>query len=155
MKGIINSLVLTFGLATGIAITSCNSPSKKMEKAREDVQEDQRDLNESKAELQEQKVATEEEWNVFKKEQEVKIKENELRIAELRAKIAKPGTGHKSDSTSHNKIVNLEQRNNLLKEKIKAYESNHTDWKSFKREYNHDVDELGNAVKDLTIDNKD
>ena len=120
MKGIIYSLVLTFGLATGIAITSCNSPSKKMEKAREDVQEDQRDLNESKAELQEQKVATEEEWNVFKKEQEVKIKENELRITELRAKIAKPGTGQKSDSINQNKIVNLKQRNDLLKAKIKT-----------------------------------
>ena len=84
----------------------------------------------------------------------MKIKENELRIAELRAKIAKPGTGQKSDSMNQNKIVNLKQRNDLLKAKIKTYESNHTDWESFKREYNHDVDELGNAFKDLTIDNK-
>lgn len=154
MKNTIYSLAIIAVFATGTAITSCNSPSKKLEKAKENVQEDQRDLNESKVELQEQKIATAEEWNFFKKEQEVKIKENELRIAELRAKIAKPGTGQKSDSTNQNKIVNLKQRNDLLKAKIKTYESNHTDWESFKREYNHDVDELGNAFKDLTIDNK-
>lgn len=28
------------------------------------------------------------------------------------------------------------------------------DWESFKREFNHDVDELGQALKDLTVDNE-
>ena len=27
-------------------------------------------------------------------------------------------------------------------------------WESFKTEFNHDMDELGNAFRDLTIDNK-
>lgn len=29
-----------------------------------------------------------------------------------------------------------------------------SDWKSFKEEYNRDMDELGQAFKNLTVDNK-
>jgi hypothetical protein len=31
---------------------------------------------------------------------------------------------------------------------------NQSDWVSFKREFNHDMDEIGKAFEDLTIDNK-
>jgi len=152
MKSIIYLLVLTIVLTAGIYITSCNSPAKKMEK--ENVGEDRRDLSESETEFHVKKIVTPEEWNVFKKEQELKMKEIELRIAELREKIANPETGQKIDSAFQEKIVKLEQKNNILRAKIKSYESNQTDWESFKREFNHDMEELGKAFKDLTIDNK-
>ena len=29
-----------------------------------------------------------------------------------------------------------------------------SNWESFKREFNHDMDEIGQALKDLTVDNK-
>jgi len=29
-----------------------------------------------------------------------------------------------------------------------------SDWQSFKREFNHDMDELGHSLKDFTVDNK-
>jgi hypothetical protein len=35
-----------------------------------------------------------------------------------------------------------------------TYEKKQSDWESFKREFNHDMDELGQALKDLTVDNK-
>ncbi|MBK6283604.1 MAG: hypothetical protein IPF54_14015 [Draconibacterium sp.] len=51
-------------------------------------------------------------------------------------------------------MVKLEQKNNILRAKIESYESNQTDWESFKREFNHDMEELGMAFKDLTSDNE-
>jgi DNA-directed RNA polymerase subunit N (RpoN/RPB10) len=35
-----------------------------------------------------------------------------------------------------------------------AYEKSQSDWEAFKREFNHDMEELGKALKDLTVDNK-
>jgi len=32
--------------------------------------------------------------------------------------------------------------------------ANAEEWETFKREFNHDMDELGKALKDLTVDNK-
>jgi len=100
-----------------------------------------------------QKIATTEEWDVFKNEQELKIKEIELRIAELKEKISKPESGQKIDSIHLEKIIELEQKINIQKAMIKSYESNQTNWESFKREFDHDMEELGMAFKEL-IDNK-
>lgn len=41
-----------------------------------------------------------------------------------------------------------------MKRRSIYYEKSQSDWETFKREYNHDMDELGNALKDLTVDNK-
>ena len=82
----------------------------------------------------------------------LKIKENEVRIAELKVKMKKPGKI--LDPLYEKKIEMLEQKNIDLKAKMEAYEKNQSDWESFKREFNHDMDELGSALKDLTVDNK-
>jgi hypothetical protein len=38
---------------------------------------------------------------------------------------------------------------------MKAYKNDaDSDWQSFKREFNHDMDELGNAFNNLTVNNK-
>lgn len=155
MKKIFYSLAVTMLLAAGSVITSCNSPSNKANKSEEKVQEAQRDLEETKAdaELQQQKAATAEEWEAFKSESEIKIKENETRIENLKEKMMKPGVG--LDSLRQKRINTLVDNNNKLKAKIKTYESNQSDWESFKQEFNHDMDELGKAFKDLTIDNKE
>lgn len=150
MKKVFYILAVTTAITVGISGVSCNSPSKKVEKAKENVQDAQMDLIEKKADA---KIATIEEWNSFKSESEIKIEKNNVRIAELKAKIMKPGTGQKIDSTRKNKIVELEQQNNNLKAKINSYESNKSDWDSFKREFNNDTEELGKAFDDFTIDN--
>ena len=153
MKKTIYSLA-SIVFAASLAVTSCNSPSKKAEKAQENVEEERQELMEAKAdaEVQQQKAATAEEWKVFKSDSEVKIKENETRIAEIKAKMMKPG--HALDSMKQRRINALEEKNINLRTKVDAYEKNQSDWESFKREYNHDMDEIGNSFKDLTIDNK-
>lgn len=53
------------------------------------------------------------------------------------------------------KIVELEQKNKEIKLKIDQYKNDAgNDWKSFKEKYNKDIDAVGQAIKNLTVDNK-
>jgi len=85
-------------------------------------------------------------------ESELKINNNEIRVKELTEKMNKKGTV--LDPLYAKKIENIEQKNKDLKLKLETYETNQSDWETFKREFNHDMDELGKAFKDLTVDNK-
>lgn len=58
------------------------------------------------------------------------------------------------DPLYEKRIETLEQQNKDFRKKIEDYEKSQTDWEIFKREFNHDMDELGKALKDLTVDNK-
>ncbi len=52
-------------------------------------------------------------------------------------------------------IADLEARNEAMKVKVGVYkEEGNEKWQSFKDEFNHDMNELGDALKDLTKDNK-
>ena len=93
-----------------------------------------------------------EEWKEFKNDSEIKIRNNEIRIAELKAKMNKPGTT--LDPLYEKRIDTLEKKNRDLKARIADYEKSQSDWQTFKREFNHDMDELGQALKDFTVDNK-
>lgn len=153
MKKLIYSLGVSSLLLAGTIFSGCNSPSNRTEEAKEDVNDAQQELNEAREdEIQQQMSATPEEWAVYKTETELKIKENEVRIAELELKMTKPGVT--PDSLRRNRINALVEKNNDLKAKLRDYESNRSDWESFKREFNHDMDELGKAIKDVTVDNK-
>lgn len=154
MRKIIYSLAISV-LSVGMLVTSCNSPSDRAERANEKARDAQRDLREKEAdaELKQQRAATDEEWRNFKSETEVKIKENETRLVELRAKVKKPGGGV-VDTVRVNRITNLEQKNAELRSKMNRYETEKSDWESFKREFNRDMDELGKSIKDFTEDNK-
>jgi hypothetical protein len=53
------------------------------------------------------------------------------------------------------RIAELKSRNEKAKERLNNYnDNNHEKWEDFKREFNHDMDELGNALKDFTVNNK-
>ncbi len=93
------------------------------------------------------------EYKTYRTEQEKKITANEKQIADLRAK--KENVVKEDREKYEKKIDALEQKNNDLKSKIKSnYMSEGKDkWESFKREYNHDMDELGKSLKDLAKNN--
>ncbi len=150
---VINFRVSLLILAVAI-FGGCQSSSDKMDAANKNVDEAKEELKEVQAEAQAVavKVANAEEWRVFKSESEVKIKENEIRIGELRVKMKK--SGKTFDAMYEKNIIALEQKNKDLRTNISNYEKNQSDWESFKREFNHDMDELGQAIKDLTVNNK-
>jgi len=141
-------------LIAGLVFTGCKSPSQKEADAQGEVQDAKEDLNnaQNEANAEQQKVATAEEWDAFKSEADAKIKSNEVRIAELTVKMNKPG--EILDPLYKKRIQTLEQQNRDLKERLYAYEKSNSDWESFKREFNSDMNELGDALKDLTVDNK-
>lgn len=141
-------------LIAGSVFTSCESQAQKDEKEKNRIETEQKELNERKTEVNAaaQKVADAEEWKQFKAASELKIKENEIRIDELKFKKSKPGK--MLDELYQNRIEALVTRNKELKERIYSYEKNQSDWEVFKREFNHDMDELGKALKDFSVDNK-
>ncbi len=93
-----------------------------------------------------------EEWAAFKQETLTRIQANTDRIAELRVKKAKPGKV--LDPLYAAKIDALQERNNDLRGRLDAYEKENSDWESFKREFNSDMEGLGKAFEDLGTDNK-
>jgi cell division protein FtsB len=88
----------------------------------------------------------------FKEEQLKKIKENEESITVLKRKRA--GTKDKVDDAYDKRILKLEQSNAELKRRITTYnDPDKSKWEEFKREFSHDMDELGQALKDMFRDN--
>jgi flagellar biosynthesis GTPase FlhF len=153
MKKSTYNLAITM-LIAGSVFTSCESQAQKDEKEKNRIETEQKELNERKIEVNAaaQKVADAEEWKQFKAASELKIKENEIRIDELKLKKSKPGK--MLDELYQNRIEALVTRNKELKERIYSYEKNQSDWEVFKSEFNHDMDELGKALKDFSVDNK-
>lgn len=144
-KYIIPFVAATVLIATTI-FAGCRPATPKEEASQARVTEAKEELKDAK------KAATAEEWQAFKDESEIKIKNNETRIAELKAKIKK--SGKKLDAAYQEKVDAMEQQNIAMKARINTFEKNgKNDWESFKREFNHDMDELAEAMKDLTINN--
>ena len=98
------------------------------------------------------KVQTDE-YKTYRTEQEKKIFENDKIIANLKTK--KNQVKKEKLTNYETKINELEKKNNELRKKIIV---NYKDqgvnkWESFKKEFNHDMDELGQSLKNLFKDN--
>ena len=81
------------------------------------------------------------------------IDENEKAIIFYKNQIR--AESRKITDAEQKMIDELEQRNINFRIKIKEYKENGKDeWKAFKVEFKHDMDELGIAIKGLTVKNK-
>jgi preprotein translocase subunit SecG len=146
MKKIIFAIAVLF-FVTGITIVSCKPATKEENEATDKAQEANKELLEVK------KVATAEEWKAFKNSGDSIINKNEEKIVELKLKMK--NSVKSMDDKYEKNIAVLEQKNKDLKVKMETYKNDrNADWQSFKREFNHDMDEIGQALKDLTVDNK-
>lgn len=153
MKKSILIIALAICFTTALT-TSCKSNTDKEADAQEDVVNAQEDLKETEQDVADDQMtkANDAEWQTYKAEANTTIDANEARVLELRKAIKKSGTTF--DAAYEKSINDLEKRNEALRTKIDDYENNQTDWASFKREFNSDMTELGNALKDLTVNNK-
>lgn len=99
------------------------------------------------------KSTTQEDWQTFKADADAKIKKNDDRIAELKAK-KREGTKEVQDKYNK-KVADIERKNAELRDRINNYngETTNEKWNSFKREFNHDMKELGTSIKDIGKDN--
>jgi hypothetical protein len=156
MKNPIFNLAIATTIMAALAFTGCQSPAQKVDNAETNVSDAEQNLKDARQDEvnAEQKAAEAEEWKAFRMDTEVKIKANETRIVELRAK--KKSSGAKMDMVYTTQIDTLEQRNLRMRTTMNDYENTNmsTDWAEFKREFNHDMDELGEALKNLAVNNK-
>jgi len=154
MKKIIFILALTVPLLAGIIFTGYRSSTQKQKAAQTKVPYANRDLNQAPkiANVAAEKPINAEEWMTFKSESERKIRKNEIRIAELNIEIK--NQAEKSDALFRKKIANLEQQNKFMKAMLENFEKGPSNWESFNRGFNRDMDAIENALKDLTIDDK-
>jgi hypothetical protein len=152
MKKSILVLALVSILA-GNVILSCKSNSEKESEAIDKVQDAKENLDDVTEDINEDAIskANDVEWQTYKSEAVATITANENRIAELKKAINKPGSTF--DKSYIKSIANLEDKNSSLKVKITNYENNQTDWDSFKREFNADMNELGQAIQKINIKN--
>jgi hypothetical protein len=144
MKNKILTLAIT-GVIAVMSLPASAQQDKKAADARKDVASAKKDLKEAK-------VDSAADYQKFKTESEVKIKENQEKIAELRAK--KSNDSKEIRAKYDKKVLALEEKNNELRNKIrKSGDTKSSNWASFKREFNHDMEELGHAFKDLGVNN--
>lgn len=138
MKTRILTAVLTTVMAFA-GLTAIGQEDKKAKEARKD---------EAKA-----KADSAADFQAFKKDAEVKINENNKKIAVLKAKKA---SDNKETNEKYNKkVAALQVKNTELKDKIDRCDETKTSmWTSFKKEFNHDMEELGKAFKDIGVDNE-
>lgn len=151
-KTILNLALTTFIVAT--VLVGCQDKSKQEAEAKENVENAKENLDDAKAELSDaRRAATEQEWQAFKDSTNATIKQNEIRIAEMKAELKK--TGKTIDSEYSKKIQELEEKNKEIKNKLEVYKNDtNSDWQSFKKEFRHDMDDLGQSLKNFTVKDK-
>lgn len=154
MRKPIFNLAIAAALMAGFTFTACQTPEQKADAAETKVEDAKKDLADAKEDKMtaDQNAVDAAEWQKFRTDTEAKIKANEVRIVELREK--KKVSGAKMDVVYTQRIDTLEQKNIGMRTWMNDYENSNTDWALFKREFNHDMDELGKALRDLAVDNK-
>jgi peptidoglycan hydrolase CwlO-like protein len=136
-------------IATGVAFTSCNSSNDTADKR------DNHAILETAENVDRPKANYMHDYDTFKKESENRIDENDRKIDELEAEAKDAKKDVKADYKE--RIDAAKQKNKELRRRIDAYKDNKDEsgekWESFKREFNHDMDELGTSLKDLGRNN--
>jgi len=137
----------------GTMITGCKTSSEKVENAQDKVIEAKNDMLEAQGDLNKTLQDSITDYQKFKIESEAKISAYEKSMAEFKTRIANEKKENKA--SYEKKLAELEQKSSEMKKKLEEYKDEGQDkWTSFKNEFNHDMDELGQALKDLTVDNK-
>jgi predicted small secreted protein len=138
-------LITVSVFAAAAVMSGCSSPAEKVENAKENLQE-------AKVELSQAQSDSVAEYEIFMAQSGEKITANEKAIQDYKASLIKTKKQIKSEDQ---KILDaLEQKNIDLRKKMEDYKENGKDeWSAFKTEFNHDMDELGKAIKDLAIKN--
>lgn len=89
----------------------------------------------------------------FKIEHQNQIRANEKSIADLRLGLASVSKENKA--IYEKKLAELEGKNNALKIRLTEYNEEEKDqWQSFKTEFKSDMNKLGKAFSDFTVNNQ-
>lgn len=152
-KSIFTFAIIAVALTTTLLV-GCDSAAQKSDKADTKLQDATQSMNEAQKAADEAaaKATYAEAWKTYKLESETKINDNDISIAALKASIKK--AGKKADAAQAKMVDELEEKNAKLKARLNEYNAGQTEWESFKREFNHDMDGIGQSLRDLTVNNK-
>jgi hypothetical protein len=138
-----NLIVVAIFILLGGYFASCESSKDKVEDAQEEVKDAHEDLDKANKayieDVEKYRIATNE-----------RIAANNKALADLKATL-----GNKKDKAAYKlEVAELEAKNALLEKKIRDYKAIEQDkWEQFKSEFNHDLDGISEAFKDITVRN--
>lgn len=142
-QSLLLSVLLIF--AFGSMITSCTTPAEKVENAEAEVTEAEENLAEVQRNYQN-------DVEQFRQRSNEQIASNRREIAEFNARAENEKKQIKADYKE--RIAELERQNSEMEMKMNGYRAESSDnWENFKTEFNRDMDQLGSALRDLTVDN--
>lgn len=135
----------------GLIFSGCHTETRKINYSIANGAESTQDLKNGLEEVSEElkNALNVQDWLIFKKVSEFKIRDNDIRIAELKVKMQRRGM--KPDPIYRKKLNGLENVNLEMKKKLRVYSENQYEWNSYKNEFKHDLDQLGQTLTDLTI----
>ena len=146
MKKTILVIAVCSFIIKSLFLTGCSSSAQKADKAEQNVIKTNNDLdNANKAYITD--------IENYRKETAKKIATNNQSITEFKARVNHDKKFARADYNK--KIADLEQKNHDMKKRMDDYKANGKEnWETFKRELNHDMDELGKSFKDFTVKNE-
>jgi len=148
MKTLGTCLIAVVLLSLLLMVGCKKAADKNLADAQQNVVAAQQNVNDAKAQS-----AAVDEWTQYKANAEAKIAENDKIIADYKARMT--NSKGKLLAKYDKKVDVLEQQNKDLKAKLDNYKDNGKDaWEKFKSEFDHDMDGLGTALKNFTVDNK-
>lgn len=130
---------------TSALLISCSTPAEKVVNAEKNVEAANTALDKASDDF----LA---DMEKYKKDADDKFAANEKSIADFNARIE----GQKKNARAEykKKIIELNQKNSDIKKKMDDYKANGKEnWEKFKTEFSHDIDELGKAFNEFTINN--
>lgn len=151
----------------GSTLISCGQASKQDAKSvKQDAKELGKDLEKGAVDTSKEiKMTVNENWKKFENASQSAIQATDTQIKTLRTKMESAGKAEKEKLTTA--LNQLEQKNEALKDKlaergkefkdgvISFNETTITSEQKFEREFTHDMDEIGAALKDLFKNNVD
>lgn len=143
MKKSMTIVTVLILIAVAAYFISRNSSAENVASAEDKVMEAQRNLDNAN-------IAYLTDMETYRKETKAKIDANNESIAAFNARIEAEKEEAKTDYKR--KIAKLEQTNTDMKKRLDDYKADGKDnWEKFRIEFNHDMEELGKAFKDLTV----
>ena len=137
LQSIITLLIVIF--CSGTLVTSCMESNKRVDSVNDTVKA-------AKEKFEEDKEAFIADMRGYKVEYNQKYTENKKKIQKL-----KDDKSQKSKDLYNEKVEELETANENLKREMDTIEINsNIEWKNFKREFNHEMDELDKSIESVT-----
>ncbi len=157
--------MIAAGCVAAMLLSSCNEASKKdMGDASESIKEANSDMKEAVIAANDSaKAAAIADWKNFKSESDTAVAVMDRKVAALEAKMVKANKEEKEKLRANlNKTKeqldtlkqHLRERNTAFENEVSKFDATVTSKnQSFKREFKHDMDQLGTAFNDLFKDN--